>query len=173
MRGMVKKNRTLDPVFMLTHYRCPVSVSFVATNLPLWSAFDTYATLYQKDRDCFHLLLKHPTFPRTGERLTAAPDAPNTGLLWLEFSSQRVLMTLQGRSQLGYRHHWANGVYGTSRYWLHGETDYLHSSIRLRNFTRRLVVSGYPLPDRIQIEYELWSGDLMLGCYIVHLDLHL
>ncbi len=158
---------------MLTHHRCPVSLSLVAKDLPLWSAVDTYATLCQQDRDRFHLRLKHPSFP-TPDTSTASPWAlhPPAGMLWLEFSSQRVLLTLQGRGQLGYRHHWANGVYGTSRYWLDAQNQGPQPVIALRNFTRQLVVSGYPLPDRLQIDYELWSGQMPLGQYILHLDIH-
>ncbi|TAF52944.1 MAG: hypothetical protein EAZ60_22060 [Oscillatoriales cyanobacterium] len=45
---------------MLTHHRKPVSLSLVSTDLPLWSVVETAGTLYQKDRDRFHLLLHEP-----------------------------------------------------------------------------------------------------------------
>ena len=45
---------------MLTHHRKPVLLSLISTDLPVWSVLETAATLYQKDKDRFHLLLTAP-----------------------------------------------------------------------------------------------------------------
>ncbi|WP_017306547.1 hypothetical protein [Spirulina subsalsa] len=163
---------------MLTHHRRPVCLSLISTDLPLWSMLETAATLYQKDQERFHIILKQPPFPSSApsETLPSSPFAPDPvkkeGLLWLELSPYRVIMTMQGNGQLGYRHFWEQGVYGTSRYWLYGDSIGSTSALRLRNYTRSLHLVGYPLPHTLRIEYELWAEHLQMGHYILSLEIH-
>lgn len=92
-------------------------------------------------------------------------------LLWLEISPYRVIMTMQGNGRFSYRHFWEQGVYGVSRYWL--QTDSLTSShqMRLRNFTRSLTLQGSPFPQRLRVEYELWSQQIRVGHYVMNLEI--
>ncbi len=159
---------------MLTHHRRPVCLSLISTDLPIWSTLETAATLYQKDRDRFHILLKAPPFPAS---TVAQPENPLTeaereGLLWLELSPTRAIATMQGQGQLGYRHFWEQGVYGVSRFWLQRDRLETRGSLRLRNFTRHLELSGRPLPHSLRVEYELWSDKLRMGRYVLSLEIH-
>jgi hypothetical protein len=166
---------------MLTHQRKPVCLSLISTDLPVWSVVETAATLYQKDSDRFHLLLTAPhqknsdnPNSRSQNELYPSCNIPTPGsprILWLEISPYRVTMTMQGNTQLSYRHFWEQGVYGVSRYWLPSESFQPHEPIRLRNFTRNLSLSGHPLPEHLRVEYELWSGELQLGSYILNLEI--
>lgn len=154
---------------MLTHQRKPVCLSLISTDLPIWSVVETAATLYQKDRDRFHLLLTEPPLPVRQPTQDQQPKTPR--LLWLEFSPYRATMTMQGNGQVSYRHFWEQGVYGLSRYWLRGESLQDSEQICLRNFTRRLTLVGRPFPQHLQVEYELWSGKVQLGHYILNLEI--
>lgn len=168
---------------MLTHHRKPVYLSLISTDLPVWSVVETAATLYQKDRDRFHLLLTAPPIkncevanPSTSEdtrRLEMSNTNVSTGprILWLEISPYRVIMTMQGNGQLSYRHFWEQGIYGMTRYWLPSESLQPHEPIRLRNFTRNLTLTGHPLPQHLRVEYELWAGKVQMGCYILNLEI--
>ena len=158
---------------MLTHHRKPVSLSLISVDLPIRSLIETSATLYQKDRQRFHLLLSEPglnDWEPLSEKLpaTAAPSR----LLWLEISPYRTIMTVQGNGKLSYRHLWENRMYGLSRYWLQNESLNGFSQMRLRNFTRSLTLTGSPLPDYLRLEYELWSDKLQFGRYVLDLEIH-
>ncbi|MGB7443475.1 MAG: hypothetical protein WA919_20620 [Coleofasciculaceae cyanobacterium] len=179
---------------MLTNNRVPVSLSLLSLDLPIWSTVETAATLYQKDQEKFHLLLKEPNLPDLEPELTTTGEAaadigglnesasrnnhpsrptPQTSrLLWLEISPYRVIMTMQEQGKLSYRHLWEQGVYGISRYWC--QRDFLqgYQSFQLRNYTRSLRLEGRPLPQNLRLEYELWSGQLMFGHYVLNLDIH-
>lgn len=164
---------------MLTHHRRPVCLSLISTDLPVWSTIETAATLYQKDNERFHLLLSQPPFPQSDS--DAPPDSfplmnplseEKKGLLWLELSPYRVIMTMQGNGKLGYRHFWERGVYGITRYWLHSDVVERSGSFRLRNFTHSLQLEGGPLPHSLRLEYELWSDRVRLGCYVLSLEIH-
>ena len=169
---------------MLTHHRKPVCLSLVSTDLPVWSVVETDGTLYQKDTNRFHLLLTAPpliscelasslhseaTLPQSINN-TDTPSSPR--ILWLEISPYRVIMTMQGNAQVSYRHFWEQGVYGISRYWLPTESLRLHEPIRLRNFTKKLILSGESLPEHLRLEYELWADKVQLGRYILNLEIH-
>jgi hypothetical protein len=168
---------------MLTHHRKPVSLSLVSTDLPVWSVVETAGTLYQKDNDRFHLLLTAPpliscevggylsaedTLPSSNHKIYA-PSSPR--ILWLEISPYRVIMTMQGNTQVSYRHFWEQGVYGISRYWLPSESLQATDPIRLRNFTNSLHLSGQPLPEHLRLDYELWADKVQLGRYILNLEI--
>ncbi|AFZ60927.1 hypothetical protein H6G54_22650 [Anabaena cylindrica FACHB-243] len=169
---------------MLTHHRKPVCLSIISTDLPVWSVVETAGTLYQKDTDRFHLLLTAPpliscevgSFINPEENLPKTinnPDLPSSPrILWLEISPYRVIMTMQGNSQVSYRHFWEQGVYGVSRYWLPADSLQPHKPLRLRNFTRNLHLSGKTLPEHLRLEYELWSEKVQLGSYILNLEIH-
>jgi hypothetical protein len=171
---------------MLTHHRKPVSLSVVSTDLPLWSLVETGATLYQKDRDRFHVLLNEPLIldreleeDKLNKQETKAQPLmggiateSKPRLLWLEISPYRVIMTMQGNGKFSYRHLWEKGMYGISRYWLQGEGFQLPSQFRLRNFTRNLVLVGRSFPEHLRLEYELWSEKLPLGRYVLDLEIH-
>lgn len=156
---------------MLSRYRHPVSLSWTATNLPLQADFDTFATLYPKDRDRFHLFLRYPT-STPFSAADPTPLATASGLLWLEISPHRVVLTLQGRDSQGYRHYWERGVYGKSRYWVQDAKLQQNSALLLRNFTRSLYLHQASEPRFLHIEYELWTDQLSLGCYQLDLDIH-
>ncbi|MBW4644088.1 MAG: hypothetical protein KME23_14060 [Goleter apudmare HA4340-LM2] len=168
---------------MLTHHRKPVCLSLISTDLPVWSVVETAGTLYQKDTDRFHLLLTAPpliscelgsplnpeeTLPHKSSK-AYAPSSPR--VLWLEISPYRVIMTMQGNAQISYRHFWEQGVYGISRYWLPTESLQPNDTIRLRNFTNTMTLSGHPLPQHLRVEYELWAEKVQLGCYILNLEI--
>ncbi len=156
---------------MLAHHRRPVCLSMVSTDLPVWSTLETAATLYQKDRDKFHILLTEPAIP-DWESQYQEVEFHKPRLIWLEISPYRVIMTMQTSGKLSYRHHWETGVYGISRYWLNNDSSSIKGSLRLRNYTRSLILEGSPLPEHLQVEYELWSENLQLGRYILNLDIH-
>ena len=171
---------------MLTHQRKPVCLSIVSTDLPTCFVVETSATLYQKDRERFDVLLSEPCLQEHHTR-TTANDLPGeiasdtttvqTGnsarLMWLEVSPYRTIMTMQDRGTFSYRHLWERGMYGISRYWLRSDNpmEPLHQ-MRLRNYTRSLTLSGRPYPDRLRLEYELWSEKVRLGQYVLNLEIH-
>lgn len=145
---------------MLTQYHLPVSLCFLSTDLPILTTLETAATLYRKDKNQYHLVLN----------ADISPDATNQ-LLWLELSPYRVIMTVQGNSQLSYRHFWERGVYGTSRYWLNDANLDIHKSFTLRNYTRSLELGKSSLPESLRLDYELWSDRVCLGHYVLHLEI--
>jgi hypothetical protein len=73
---------------------------------------------------------------------------------------------------MSYRHLWEPGVFGISRYWLQGDSLKGYESLRLRNYTRSLKLDGRPLPQHLQLEYELWSAKVPLGHYVLNLQIH-
>jgi len=156
---------------MLTHHRIPVCLSLMSTDLPILSTLETAATLYVRESDRFHLILhQSKEIPVGLHQEVLVPAAPQ--LLWLELSPRRVIMTLQGNTQFSYRHFWERGVYGISRYWLNEGKQHLSDSFRLRNFTRDLTLIGQQLPEFLRVEYELWTGSVCLGHYVLHLELY-
>jgi hypothetical protein len=151
---------------MLTHHRRPICLSLFSTDLPIFSTIEAAATLYQKDRQRFHLLFYQSDRPQQ-----AIPSQENGNLLWLEISPYRAIMTMQGKDRLAYRHYWEEGVYGISRYWLNSSEIQDGQSLRLRNYTRSLQLEGSPLPKYLRVEYELWSKSIQLGHYVLHLEI--
>lgn len=163
---------------MLTQYHVPVSLCFLATDLPILINVESAATLYQKQPNKYHLVLK----------ADFSPQATNQ-LIWLELSSSRVIMTVQGDNQLNYRHFWEKGVYGTSRYWLNQDSLETKSGFCLPNYTRSLDMEQSGLPRSLRVEYELWSHlpqilppgvennylqkskKICLGHYVLHLEI--
>ncbi|MEB3341955.1 hypothetical protein [Okeania sp.] len=160
---------------MLTYQRKPVSLSLISTDLPIWSLVETAATLYHKDRDQFHILLHEPAIIEravsSSNELSILPNIPKPRLLWLEVSPSRIILTMQGSGKYCYRHLWERGVYGICRYWLQDDSLNLHYQLRLRNFTRNLVVKGTPIPNYLRLEYELWSQQLPMGHYVLELEI--
>lgn len=161
---------------MLTHSRKPVSLSVVSVDLPVRSLVETSATLYQKDREQFHLLLHEPEIFDGEPETTDSSELPETPqkprLLWLEVSPYRAVMTMQGNTKYSYRHLWQKGMYGISRYYLQTESETIPNQFKLRNFTRNLELGGSPFPEYFRLEYELWSEKLQLGRYVLSLDIH-
>ena len=155
---------------MLTNRHKTVYLSFISTDLPIWQVIEARASIYQKDESRFHLLLNQQELPHSILPL-AERETPKQGLYWLEISPYRVMMTMQSNNRLSYRHFWERGVYGISRYCLNTQVDQPCQSMRLRNFTRYLKVEGDPSPTNVRIEYEMWSGKVHLGSYILHLDI--
>ena len=45
-------------------------------------------------------------------------------------------------------------------------------AFRLRNYTRSLQLEGNNFPEYLRLEYELWSDNLILGHYVLHLQVH-
>lgn len=159
---------------MLVNRYKNVYLSFISTDLPFWNLVEATASLYQKDRERFHLLLDRQDLSHSVSPF--APDSSkserqNQGLFWLEISPYRVMMTMQSNGKFSYRHFWERGVYGVSRYCINANPPETSSSLRLRNFTRYLKLEGSPFPKNLHIEYELWSGKAQLGSYILHLDI--
>jgi hypothetical protein len=154
---------------MLTHHQRPVCLSLMSTDLPILNTIEAAATLYEKEQGRFHLLINRAP----PETKPPSPEQTNSKqLLWLELSSSRVILTLQGNSQFSYRHFWERGVHGISRYWLNEGNQHLSNSFRLRNFTRDLTLTGHPLPEFLRIEYELWTGQVYFGHYVLHLEIY-
>jgi hypothetical protein len=162
---------------MLTQHR-PISISYLSTNLNLLSHLTTVATLYQRNRESFHLVLKNVDFHEveklTGDNDQEVPVKYNSkNLIWLEISRHRIVMTQQHETKLNYRHFWEKGVYGVSRYWLNSQDEQLkNQKIYLRNFTRNLTMIGGDIPESLRIDYELWSNNLNLGHYILHIEIN-
>ncbi|MCC0176152.1 hypothetical protein I4641_04050 [Waterburya agarophytonicola K14] len=154
---------------MLVNRYQTVYLSFISTDLPVWNVIEAKASLYQKDREKFHLLLNQQNLPRS-----ICPDLAekcDRGLFWLEITPYRVMMTMQSNNQLSYRHFWERGIYGVSRYCLNTAPDLPSQSLRFRNFTRYLKVEQDIIPRNVRIEYEMWSHNVQLGSYILHLDI--
>ncbi|MDJ0582826.1 hypothetical protein [Crocosphaera sp.] len=154
-------------------YHHPVSLSLMSTDLPLDCTLETSGTLYQKDRFRFDLLVNQPEIPQSvaqEETTSTVETARHT--LWLEISPARVIMSLQGSGRFCYRHFWEPGIYGLSRYWLNDSGGEIDNAFRLRNYTRRLQLEGETLPEYLRIEYELWSGQVQLGNYILNLEVY-
>ncbi|MBE9222890.1 hypothetical protein IQ215_09300 [Cyanobacterium stanieri LEGE 03274] len=162
---------------MLTQHR-PVSISYLSTNLNLLAQLTTIATIYQRQENTFHLVLKNVDFHgvernRGNNQASNNPSTHHKNLIWLEISPYRVIMTQQHQSQLNYRHFWEKGVYGVSRYWLNTkEEKFNNHKIYLRNYTRNLTMIGGKIPESLRIDYELWTNNLNLGHYILHLEIN-
>lgn len=163
---------------MLTHQRKPVSLSIVSTDLPIWSVVETAATLYQKDRERFDVLLNEPSVRGWESHAMASESATvqtenSSRLLWLEISPYRTIVTMQERGSLSYRHLLERGMYGISRYWLRSENPQEPlQQIRLRNYTRSLTLDSRPFLQNLRLEYELWTGKIRLGRYVLSLEIH-
>ncbi|MDJ0682858.1 MAG: hypothetical protein QNJ18_23730 [Xenococcaceae cyanobacterium MO_167.B52] len=186
-----------------------VYLSFISTDLPIWNIIEAKASLYQKSKDQFHLLLTQENLPdsldnknnqATSEESSVLPlKKPyeledisyeesllkNTGfadqtisslenkknLLWLEISPYKVMLRMQNNNRFSYHHFLERGVYGISRYSLNSNDSEPNNSFRLRNYTRHLQLDYNPMPTSLQVQYELWSANLKLGTYLLHLDI--
>jgi hypothetical protein len=161
---------------MLTYYSKPVCLSLRSVDLPLGTVIEAAATLYQRSQDQFHLVLMEPAVPELDSMALEAGvvvrTQPAPRLLWLEVAPQRVVLTRQGNSKLSYRHTWEKGGIGSSRYWLRGQTLQNCEYLALRNHTWELQVQGRSLPQALRVEYELWSAEVSLGCYILSVEIH-
>jgi len=152
---------------MLANYRLPVCISFLSTDLPILSTLETSCTLYKKDEGRFHLFFNDPGIPS----LIKEPETKiHEGLLWLEISPKRVIMTMQGKTGVSYRHFWEKALHGTSRYWYNNGLKE-SSCLRLRNYTHRLTIEGTDLPESLRVEYELFSENVGLGHYVLYLEI--
>ncbi len=157
---------------MLTEQRRTVLLSLTSPSLAIACEVEAIATLVQNDATHFHLLLPEAVVQDFCPiRESAAPLHHNVRLLWLELSPYKVTLTLQGAGYFSYRHTWSRGVYGTSQYWLRRDAAQLNSVMQFRNFTRTLIWEHYPLPSRLYIDYELWSGLQQLGRYVLNLEI--
>lgn len=162
---------------MQPHHRKPVCLLLTSTDLPVWSGIETVGTLEQKDHERFHLLMTEPGVPDReylvgSHDVTTAPSLTTPRLLWLEFSPYQVALTMQGQGQFGYRHVWRQGLYGSSRYSLQSDTTTPEDGhFQLRNFTRSLTLEARPLPTFLRVEYELWTANMLLGHYVLNLDI--
>ncbi|MBF2057640.1 MAG: hypothetical protein IGQ45_10590 [Cyanobacterium sp. T60_A2020_053] len=159
---------------MLTQHR-PVALSYLSTDFDLLAHLTTIATIYQRPSHQFHLVLNNVDFQQIGqftghndEEVEAKNQEKN--LIWLEISPYRVVMTQQHQTKLNYRHFWEKGVYGVSRYWLN-QSNSKQDKIHLRNFTRNLTMTGKKMPESLRVDYELWTNNLNLGHYILHLEI--
>lgn len=163
---------------MLTYHRLPVSLSLISTDLPVFSIIETAATIYQKENNRLHILLNEPLISEEdfqnylSEKISQNYPMTRPRLLWLEISHQRVVMTMQSYQQFNYRHLWEKGKSGMSRYWLQSDNSNLHQQLRLKNFTHNLAISGQPIPKYLRLEYELWSGKLSFGHYLLDLEIY-
>ncbi|MGB3561382.1 MAG: hypothetical protein WBD58_21080 [Geitlerinemataceae cyanobacterium] len=163
---------------MLTHQRKPVSLSLISTDLPIWSVVETSATLYQKDRERFDVLLNEPSLrecqtPLSDNESATVQTENSSRLIWLEISPYRTIITMQERGSLSYRHLLERGMYGISRYWLRSDNPQEPlQQIRLRNYTRNLTLVSRPFLQHLRLEYELWTGKVRLGRYVLNLEIH-
>lgn len=158
---------------MLTHHRRPVCLSLLSTDLPILSSIETNGTLYQKDSQWFHLLLNQWEIPQSVvDNEISSPKDQENQLLWFEICPYRVIMTMQGQGKFAYRHFWQQGIYGVSRYWLNGDNSKDTRFFRLRNYTRNLTLQGDSWPEYLRVEYELWTHQIFLGHYVLHLEIY-
>ncbi|MDJ0648353.1 MAG: hypothetical protein QNJ60_06555 [Xenococcaceae cyanobacterium MO_188.B19] len=186
-----------------------VYLSFISTDLPIWNIIEAKASLYQKAKDKFHLLLTQENSPdslddnnnqatsekssilplkkpyesegisyeksrsrdKEFEEQRISPSQPKQNLLWLEISPYRVMLRMQNNNRFSYHHFWERGVYGISRYCFSSNDSEPSNSFRLRNYTRHLQLDYNPMPTSLQVQYELWSANLKLGTYLLHLDI--
>jgi hypothetical protein len=157
---------------MLAAHQRSVCLSWVALDLPVRSLVETTGTLYQKTSDQFDLLFTEPPIQEEfdlGQKTGGvAVVVSSPRLLWFEISPYRIKMTMQDGKGNSYWHRWERGVYGISRYWLGASA---HCSLPLRNFTRQFVLDGWPLPEYLRLEYELWAGQEALGRYVLDLQI--
>ncbi|MGF1515443.1 MAG: hypothetical protein ACFB5Z_17320 [Elainellaceae cyanobacterium] len=159
---------------MLNQHHRQVSLSFMSFDMPVWSVTRAAATLYPQDDSQFHVLMTEPVVqerPLECESSVKTMSSRSPRLLWLELSAYRVIMTMQGNGRFSYRHFWEPGVYGTNRYWLQNRQRE-SEQICLRNFTRSLDLVSHGVPERLRLEYELWTQNLCLGHYVMNLDVH-
>jgi hypothetical protein len=160
---------------MLTYHRKLVYLSLTSIDLPICSTIESTAFLYQKDRERFHLLLKQQNESRSQGSIDNNPNSitdDRQKLIWLELSPSRIVMTMQGKGKLSYRHFWEESLNGVSRYSLNGDSSDPTMSFRLRNFTRSLYLETNPLPKKLKVEYELWTENVQLGVYLLQLDIY-
>lgn len=155
---------------MLANCHQTVHLSFISTDLPFWNTIETKASMFQHDRERFHLLLNQQNLPQSVVA-EAESDKVQQGILWLDISPYQVSMTMQSNGRLSYRQVWERGIYGVSRYCLNTASNLPSQSLILRNFTRSLQVNNDPFPRIVRIEYEMWSDKLHLGSYILHLSI--
>lgn len=154
------------------HTTVTVNLSFISTDAPFWSTIKANASMWQKDPERFHLSLNQQQLPQS--ITTEADGATNTlqrGMFWLDISPYQVTMTMQSNGGLSYRHFWERGIYGTSKYCLNTESNLPSQSLILRNFTRSLTLQSDPCPRLVRIEYEMWSAQLYLGSFVLHLEI--
>lgn len=169
---------------MLTHHRKTVCLSLMSLDLPLWSVVEASATLYEKELQRYHLLLREPPLdeyrpsslrgnedPQGNEAMKPQVPPPIARFLWLELSPYRIILTMQTHGKLSYRHYWEKGVFGPSRFWLQGDDPTHCSQMQLRNYTRSLELQGDPLPEHLRVEYELWAAREFLGQYILTVNI--
>jgi hypothetical protein len=160
---------------MLTYHRKLVNLSLTSIDLPIWSTMESMAFLYQKDRNKFHLLLRQQNESNSNFTIDNNPNRETFDrkeLIWLEISPYKIVMTMQGKGKLSYRHFWEESLNGVSRYSLNGDSSDKNMSFRLRNFTRSLYLETNPLPKKLTIEYELWTEKVQLGVYLLQLDIY-
>ncbi len=162
---------------MLTYHHRSASLCLISTDLPMVSSFETAATVYQKDQEKFHILLREPKSPQSVVESDIKPEntckflGSKTRLVWLEIYPKRVVMTVQSNDKLNYRHCWSLGVHSISRYWLNGKSHPQNKSLHLQNFTKSLTLEGNCFPQNLRIEYQLWSDQVSLGNYVLHLEI--
>ena len=155
---------------MLVNRQQTVCLSFISQQSSTWSQIESEASIFQKDYDCFHILLEQQKLPYSVCSELNGYRAPQ-GVFWFDISPYRVTMTMQSNNQLSYRHFWETGIYGTSKYCLNTEPNCTNQLIQLRNFTRHLKVEQSSVPKSVRIEYEVWSGQTIIGSYLMHLQI--
>jgi hypothetical protein len=154
---------------MLTHFRRNVSLSMASTDMPVWSTIETTATLYQPEHDRYHLLITEPHVSEPAIFGIMQPD--EVRLIWMELSSNQVVMTMQGNGNLSYRHFWETGKSGVNRYWIHQEPAADRHQLQLRNFTHSIELLNESFPNELHLDYELWSAHTRMGRYVMHLEI--
>lgn len=152
---------------MLINRHQTVSLSLISTDLPVWEVIETTASVYQRNKNRFHLLIEPQNLPHSH---TESNQKDDRGLVWLEISPYRVTLTMQSNGKLSYRHYWERGIYGVSRYCLSDSIENTGKSLHLRNFTRHLKLDSDPVFKSLRIEYEIWSSETRLGSYVFHLN---
>lgn len=156
---------------MLALHR-PVCLSLTSTDLGICSRIKTAATLYQRDQQPFHLVVKGIEFPMDKIKQKKVLPETDKGLLWLEISSSRIIMTMQGKGNYSYRHQWEKGLTSRSYFWFNAENGTESYSFCLPNFTQRLLLEGHPLPKLLHLDYELGLPPVLLGQYSLSLEIY-
>ncbi len=156
---------------MLALHR-PVCLSLTSTDLGICSRINSAATLYQRDQQPFHLVVQGVEFPNDRRKNKKISPETDKGLLWLEISPSRIIMTMQGKGYYSYRHHWEKGLTSRSYFWFNSHDGRENYSFRLGNFTQRLLLEGKPLPKLLHLDYELGLPPVLLGQYSLSLEIY-
>jgi len=149
-----------------------VCLYLLSTDLGICSKINTSATLYPREQEVFHLFIEGVDFPTSRLKEEKTSPQGQKGVIWLEISSSRMVMTMQGQGNYSYRHHWEKGRPSRSYFWFNTQDGQEKHSFRVANFTQRLLLQGNTLPKLVHLDYELGLKPVLLGKYSLSLEIY-